>query len=643
MKTHSLTTHLTKCLLLVSGAMLLSLSAKAQEEIAVPAVFNTLLQSHPNQKMLRSRVDATQAKSGDLLQLPFVDDFSGDHFPGNTEGRKVLWTSRNATRNFTRALNPPTLGVVTFDGADEVGYPYNFSANAGTGPADTLSSLPIDLGGNTASDQIGISFYFQPKGRAIFGPQSADSLRLEFYAPELEQWFWVWSTVNVSSPEEFTFVYIPISNARYLKPGFRFRFINWAALQGAFSPWHIDYVRIDRNNINLNPIVDDIAFVRQEHTLLNGLSTMPRHHFAELSNPSSLMRDDISLRLSNLSNTNRTLVGNQLRVLDNGMEQSSFANPNSPAILAQSTLEYTHPVKQAPHNFTFSVPAGQGPFALEVQCVHAVSDFDLTASNDTMRFEQRFFTNYGYDDGSAEWGWAATTPTGGAQVAMQYTSFKADSLFGVQIYTMPLSYNYENTTFTIKVWEDTGNGPGAEVASALRQVDYGRDAFQQSIIYAFNEPVLMPAGSFFVGYQQSNQAEGIAIGLDMNTAFNQQKLWFKFPSTSWTPSTFQGTVMIQPMFTAPGWNEVTHTRSHQPRRAALGMYPNPATAEVRFQLNFEGQARVYVYDLSGRMVYSQSMVQHEALTLQGMAPGMYLVHLHTANGDHYSDKLIIKH
>ena len=72
----------------------------------------------------------------------------------------------------------PTQGVVTFDGLDETGYPYDFSQPVIYGKADYLTSAPIDLALNVA-DQVYISFFIQGGG-LVTGPRGKDSLVLEF-------------------------------------------------------------------------------------------------------------------------------------------------------------------------------------------------------------------------------------------------------------------------------------------------------------------------------------------------------------------------------------------------------------------------------------------------------------------------------
>src|SRR5690554_7506770 len=55
-----------------------------------------------------------------------------------------------------------------------------------------------------------------------------------------------------------------------------------------------------------------------------------------------------------------------------------------------------------------------------------------------------------YDDGQAEYGYAIAK--NGASVAMRYLNHKSDSVFALNIYTIPIDYDIENTVFNIKIW-----------------------------------------------------------------------------------------------------------------------------------------------------------------------------------------------
>src|SRR5690606_2949369 len=76
------------------------------QEMLVPLTGNTTLLK----KAKIWKANASEMKSGELLTLPFIDDFSVDRFPGNEDGYVPLWENRSATRNTGWGKNPPTLG-----------------------------------------------------------------------------------------------------------------------------------------------------------------------------------------------------------------------------------------------------------------------------------------------------------------------------------------------------------------------------------------------------------------------------------------------------------------------------------------------------------------------------------------------------
>lgn len=575
-----------------------------------------------------------EAKSTEMLPLPFVDDFSVDRFPGNEGGYTVLWENRTATRNTGWGKNPPTLGVVSLDGADENGYPYQWG-NA-HGPADTLMSRPINLAAGP-DDGIGLSFYYQPRGNNYFLNNPNDSLMLEFYAPELDEWFLVWSTKDISTPDEFTFVYLPITQNRFLKEGFRFRFTNIAPLNGAVGTWNLDYIWLDQNSTNANAYNNDVAFVKQEHSLLKRYTTMPRDHYA--TDPVGFMRENIEVTIRNMNNGPRTLEGNQIRILYEGNEVAVYPNPNEPGIGAGEVITYTHPVAASPNNIVFDPNLNDEELEFEVQIIHGVSDFSPTASNDTMRFKQNFYTHYAYDDGQAEYGYAVVTE--GASVAMRYQNQKSDSIFALYLYTIPVDYDIENTIFSIKIWEDTGNGPGAEIASEEHIIQVDQEEFQQNRIYKFENPVYVPSGNVFVGYTQTNQTEGVKIGLDINTNGNPGNLYYR-ETSGWSASGYQGSLMIRPMFTSNGYEElISSTKQHRDVIKDFKVFPNPASDFVTINTGYHSEFEVAIFDMSGRLLRQEKLLPEGKLQIQNLSTGIYILKLTDQNGRQGTQKLVV--
>lgn len=617
---------------LIVALSFFSFSGMAQEMI-FPATIHTNL----SKEMVKSSRWSATTKSDVSIELPFVDDFSVDHFPGNADNRTILWENRQASHNFGWPMDPPTVGAVSFDGADEFGYPYDWSS--GTGPADTLTSCPINLDG-IPDDGMGISFYYQPKGNAFNGPGATDSLVLEFYAPDIDQWFWAWSTIEVSNLDTFIFVYEPITKSRYLKDGFKFRFRNYARLQGALSTWNVDYIWVDRNETNQSIFVNDVAFSKQENTLLEGLTSIPRDHFA--LNPTSHMRDGITIQYRNLNDGPRALIGNRIRLVDNatGTEIGNFLNQNNPGIDGLSTLDYNHSVHASPNEIVYDPGLSATDLSIDVEVLHEVADFSPTVSNDTMRFTQSMFTHYAYDDGSAEAAYAV--PSAGAEIAMRYDNLKNDSVFALQIYTMPLGYDFENSPFTIRIYDGSTGIPGAVLGETQKNTVFGLETYQQSIIYVFDEPIFVPEGPFYAGFQQSSQTEGIRVGLDFNTNGNPGNLFFR-EGVNWSGSQFEGSVMIRPMFMSNGYEELVLGTHQLDISSKLKVYPNPASNQVVFSTDLSEKLNVRVYDMTGRMIEQINFESHTTLDISNFQNGFYLIQFETRAGGQGVKKLVVNH
>jgi len=177
--------------------------------------------------------------------------------------------------NNSYGINPPSVGVVTFDGLNEVGRPHNGFSGPDYGAADTLTSVQIDLSG---ANDVFISFYYQSGGLGNT-PENIDSLSLEFYNATTSNWDWQWSVPGNSLPE-FVQVLLPIDNIDYLQSEFQFRFRNYATIDGSFDHWNLDYVFVDANRSESDTALVDVCFAQPINTLLkNEYVAMPWTHY----------------------------------------------------------------------------------------------------------------------------------------------------------------------------------------------------------------------------------------------------------------------------------------------------------------------------------------------------------------------------
>ena len=169
---------------------------------------------------------------------PTVFQDSATQFFAPINDLSSYWLDDDAFHNYTMAVNPWSLGVVTFDGLDRFGYPYAIGSTT-IDYADYLTSKPIDMSTFSSADSVYLSFMFQSKGFCD-QPESTDSLVVEFYAHDLNQWNYVWSTSG-SALDTFRIAHIPITNSVYFKDGFQFRFKNYGGLSGSLDHFHIDF------------------------------------------------------------------------------------------------------------------------------------------------------------------------------------------------------------------------------------------------------------------------------------------------------------------------------------------------------------------------------------------------------------------
>ena len=119
-----------KCL---SVALLLfPATSKGQSEVLEPVTSNQQIKTAlQHREYLR-----TGMVGPDTLKLPFFDDFNQYSVWPDAN----LWTDSSAFINYNFPINPPTLGVATFDGLDFEGNPYNNSNVNAAGLCDELTS-----------------------------------------------------------------------------------------------------------------------------------------------------------------------------------------------------------------------------------------------------------------------------------------------------------------------------------------------------------------------------------------------------------------------------------------------------------------------------------------------------------------------
>lgn len=590
-----------------------------------------------------------QLRGGGSLSLPFFDDFATYSLPTNDPSIPVelqRWEDDNVFINCSFPIMPPTVGVATFDGLDRTGYPYSFVPDS-HGPADTLTSLPINLAPYSANDNVYLHFMYQGGGIGN-APEPIDSLMLEFFAPlgGDNPWTKVWS-VPGSAMENFEQVFVHVNNPVWLQDGFKFRFRNKSTLTGNLDHWHLDYVWMNNGIVPEEFDIFEVGFVNCPNTLLQDYTAMPWTHF--VTNPPQFMRQSIQTTQRNLSNLQADNVTSGFKVDHEGLienYQNAFSNifvaPNEPF-----TTDYA--VNSSPNMFSYNPDVNDTCATFDVSFyqdnIGFLADEKIgVPNNDSIVFKQVFENYYAYDDGTAERGYSLNIA--GGRVAVKYTVATTDTLLGLFIHFTPFQNDNSLQNFILRVWDDNGGIPGEEIGEnfLFHQPNYFQNGYNVFRFYELDNPVEVN-GTIYVGFVQDSPAE-LNIGLDKNNNTNTTRLFFQLGfGSQWTQSTITGSVMIRPVFKS-GKSGVWNSVEEQPL-PEFNVYPTPFANTLSIEsLEWAsvGQwCELLLFDRNGRMVHQDRMwgARHE-LNLNKLADGLYFLHCVSNQGVTLHRRKLIK-
>jgi hypothetical protein len=536
---------------------------------------------------------------------------------------EAIWLDSYAYRNFSMAQNPWSIGVATFDGLDETGYPYAINS-ALTNYADYLTSKPIDMSGLSASDSVYFTFVYQAQGLAD-PPESGDSLVLQFYASGLDQWRNVWS-VNGVPLDEFRPGHLLIEDPAYFTDAFQFRFVNFGGLSGSLDHFHIDYVHL-RSVPGFGGAADsllrDVAFSYPLTSLLQDYTAVPWDHYQNLSNPNDVMSSNVPIVMANSFPTDISANDGLLEVFYGGNSEGSGTLVSD--ILCDNVndnyfaldIPYSEHNVQSFYTFDQSKPGISQEYEVVAAATGGATNF---SGNDTTRFTQQFQNYYSYDDGSAE---AAYGTTGiQSRLAIQYTPYEADSLIGVAMHFVPSVEDVSNNLFLLTVWDDFNGQPGSVIYEdnlffpRSPSYNYGHNMFSY---YFFEDTVKVPVnGTFYVGWRQLDP-ERLNIGLDRNLINNDHTFYSIDGGSTWDQSTIEGSVMIRPIFSTE--MDITLGLDKPEATATTKVYPNPTRDKVSIEVQgaFEG---AILRNMQGQKV---QLIENTEFSMIDLPAGLYFL------------------
>ena len=550
----------------------------------------------------------------------YVQDSARIFFANINEPSKI-WIDSYAYQNYRYGLNPRSLGVVTFDGLDENGFPYQINTSI-TNYADKLSSKPIDLSVFNASDSVYFSFLFQPEGLGDI-PEQSDSLILEFYAKDLDQWFRVWG-INGDTVYPFRSAHIGIIDAKFFKKGFQFRFRNYGSLAGSLDHFHVDCIHLRSLSSINDTLFKDFAFVYPLQSLLKTYTSVPWDHYK--NSVENKMTDSLYVQVHNGSPTAENYQNGNISFFQNNQVQGSFTLQGF-ALAEQNINFLPRTFHSSYHNLStgaeFSKILNGIEQHFEVKA-NVSAQFPNEPINDSSSFTQSFYNFYSYDDGSAE---AAFGPTGTqSRLAIRFDAYETDSLIGIKMHFVPSVNDVSNKLFLISVWSDNNGVPG----DLLYEDDlfYPRnpiytDGINEFYTYYFKDTLKVPVNTrFHIGWRQLD-ADRLNLGLDRNLDHSETIKFSVDGGNTWLNSPFSGTAMMRPVFST-GLDQVLgipETKNNE--NNSIIVYPNPTSDYINISLNKNLESSyIEVYDSYGRLIY---ISKESKINLSSFKNGVYFI------------------
>ena len=586
-----------------------------------------------------AQTNARTMAAGDTIALPFWDDFSTNLGRPNPE----WWAQgEDVFVNRTLGLQPPTLGVATFDGLTRLGAPHNSTSNF-VGPADSLTSKAIDLSLIPANirSTIFLSFFWQIKGLGEI-PNQEDSLRLQFYNRD-RQWVTQWVLLGGEEQLNNTFeqAFIAITEPEYYHAGFRFRFQSFNKQTGPFDHWHIDYVYLNQNRSTNDNTYYDRALTTPPGSPLSGLYAVPADQFRsaaavlsgrgsfEFYNLDALLQPvEYNLQVSDPVSGSLITWIDQDQVVDpipQGKERRTLTSSNVDALAVASALGERDSVVL---DLRLFLKSGDTLLIKQISPLgdttyHEGIDF---RNNDTTSIRLTFHDYLAYDDGTAEY--AAGINQSRGQLAYKVAALAPDTLTAIDMFFPRIAPFAEGQPLDVLVWKTLSNINPALLVSQRVSIQY-TDSLDKFVRYEFEAPVIVK-DTFFIGYRQYTD-NFVGIGLDKNNNtgdrvyYNTGNGWVQNDRTD-------GSLMIRPVFGKA--NAVPITGIEEETTPAPVLYPNPSTGLIYFPVKPEN---LQVSDLSGKIVFTGTAQQSSApfeADLSHLPKGLYFVHYIYRNQRH---------
>ena len=461
-------------------------------------------------------------------------------------------------------------------------------------------------------------------------------------------WYHVWSTPGRSLEQfvvendgaYFQQVMIPITNPRYFRSDFYFRFYNYASIVSSSQPsgrgnednWNIDVVYLDLNRNYYDGSYPMLAFSGKAPNFLKRYQSMPYRQY-RVTNTSAL-NESLALDIANLDKEAHEMHYHYTVTQVGGNQH--YRHDVDPVI-----IEPFNEWGYLPCDWEYENPAC--PFVGQAFSIDYLRDttsyivrhyiYDSTCYPpliDSLVYKQGFYNYFAYDDGIPELGYGVEPASG--SFAVKYELATYDTLCGVQLLFNHTLNDANDKYFDIVVWKDENGHPGAEIYRKTNLRPKWEEQPYKFSYYTFDKPVML-SGIFYIGIMQ--QSGGI-INIGFDSSFDNSQYNFINVNGAWQNSQFPGSLMIRPVVGASYYIGVEEQDAQ-----SIRLFPNPASSVLNIQgVEAADIAEVNVYDLMGRRL--SHTAYSSQIAIADFSEGLYLLQVTTTTGTQFTQKFMIQ-
>lgn len=462
-------------------------------------------------------------------------------------------------------------------------------------------------------------------------------------------WYHIWSVPGQTleqfmvenEGEYFKQVMIPITDSKFFRSDFYFRFYNYASIVNSLQPssrgnednWNIDMVYLNNNRTINDRSLPMLAFSGKAPSFLKRYQAMPYSQYRIVN--TAAINESFELQIANFDNVDHETHYFYTVEQINGTQY--YKRELDPVVISPfqengflSCDNYSETPACPYVGQAFNIDYLRDTTSYMIR--HYIYDSTCTPPLiDSLVYRQGFYNYFSYDDGTPELGYGIEPANGSFAVKFELASY--DVLRGVQMLFNHTLNDANNKYFDIVVWREENGHPGTEIYRRKNLRPKWEDQPYKFSYYEF-DTIIGLTGTFYIGINQQNSGV-INIGFDASND-NSQYTFYNVTG-SWMNSQFPGSIMMRPVIGESyyiGTNEET-------QETGIGLYPNPASSVLHIQgIEESNTESVVVYDLMGKKVLQTS--HSNEISISDLTNGLYFIKVTNNEGQNFTQKFIIK-